>query len=53
MDKEQTKTKPIRGAENGGSFNSKGMLLFADNEVDGKARYEFVTTVAGDGNPVE
>lgn len=31
---------------------SNGMLLFADNEVDGKLRYEVVTTVADDGNPV-
>ena len=41
------KPRKLRGLE------SKGMLLFADNEVDGKTRYEFVTTVAGDGNPVE
>ena len=31
---------------------SNGMLLFADNIVDGKERFEFVTTVADDGNPV-
>lgn len=31
---------------------SNGMLLFADNEVDGKVRYELVTTIAKDGNPV-
>ena len=29
------------------------MILYADNEVDGKTRYEFVTTVAADGNSVE
>ena len=33
-------------------LESKGMILFADNEVDGKVRYEFVTTIAADGNPV-
>ncbi len=31
---------------------SNGMLLFADNVADGKERFEFVTTVADDGNPV-
>ncbi|HPR23766.1 MAG TPA: methionine--tRNA ligase [Bacillota bacterium] len=31
---------------------SNGMLLFADNIADGKERFEFVTTVADDGNPV-
>ncbi|MBQ6400775.1 MAG: methionine--tRNA ligase [Firmicutes bacterium] len=41
------KPRKLRGLE------SKGMLLFADNEVDGKERVEFVTTVAEDGNPVE
>ncbi len=40
------KPRKLRGLE------SKGMLLFADNVVDGKTRYEFVTTVAEDGNPV-
>lgn len=40
------KPRKLRGLE------SKGMLLFADNVVDGKTRYEFVTTVAADGNPV-
>lgn len=41
------KPRKLRGLE------SKGMILFADNEVDGKTRYEFVSTVAADGNPVE
>ncbi len=41
------KPRKLRGLE------SKGMILFADNEVDGKTRYEFVETVAADGNPVE
>jgi methionyl-tRNA synthetase len=36
----------LRGME------SNGMLLFADNMVDGKETFEFVTTVADDGNPV-
>ena len=36
----------LRGME------SNGMLLFADNMVDGKETFEFVTTVAEDGNPV-
>jgi len=40
------KPRKLRGVE------SKGMLLFADNTVDGKERVEFVTTVAEDGNPV-
>ena len=40
------KPRKLRGLE------SKGMILFADNEVDGKVRYEFVTTIAADGNPV-
>lgn len=31
---------------------SEGMLLFADNAVDGKERFEFVFTSADDGNPV-
>ena len=33
-------------------FESKGMLLFADNEIDGKMSFEFVTTEADDGNVV-
>jgi len=41
------KPRNLRGLE------SKGMILYADNEVDGKTRYEFVTTVAEDGNSVE
>ena len=41
------KPRKLRGLE------SKGMILFADNEVDGETRYEFVETVAADGNPVE
>ncbi|MBE6029779.1 MAG: methionine--tRNA ligase subunit beta, partial [Clostridiales bacterium] len=40
------KPRKLRGIE------SKGMLLFSDNIVDGKERVEFVTTVAEDGNPV-
>lgn len=40
------KPRKLRGLE------SKGMILFADNEVDGKQRCEFVTTAADDGNPV-
>lgn len=40
------KPRKLRGLE------SNGMLLFADHEVDGKMRYEFVTTIAADGNPV-
>jgi methionyl-tRNA synthetase len=36
----------LRGME------SNGMLLFADNTVDGKETFEFVTTVAEDGNAV-
>ena len=36
----------LRGME------SNGMLLFADNTVDGKETFEFVTTVADDGNAV-
>ncbi len=40
------KPRKLRGVE------SEGMLLFADNTVDGRARYEFVTTIAEDGNPV-
>ncbi|MCQ4636173.1 methionine--tRNA ligase [Anaerovorax odorimutans] len=40
------KPRKLRGLE------SKGMILFADNEVDGKETFEFVTTAADDGNPV-
>jgi methionyl-tRNA synthetase len=40
------KPRMLRGLE------SNGMLMFADNLVDGKERFEFVTTVAEDGNPV-
>ena len=40
------KPRKLRGLE------SKGMILFADNVVDGKERVEFVTTIADDGNPV-
>ncbi len=40
------KPRKLRGIE------SKGMLLFADNVVDGKERVEFVATAAEDGNPV-
>jgi methionyl-tRNA synthetase len=38
--------RKLRGVE------SKGMILFADNVVNGKPRYEYITTVAEDGNPV-
>ena len=38
--------RKIRGVE------SKGMILFADNEVEGKATLEFVSTAAEDGNAV-
>ncbi|MDY2680034.1 MAG: methionine--tRNA ligase, partial [Lentihominibacter sp.] len=41
------KPRKLRGLE------SKGMIMFADNEVDGKSRLEFMSTVAEDGNPVE
>ena len=41
------KPRKLRGLE------SKGMLLFADNVVDGMERYEFVSTIAEDGNTVE
>lgn len=40
------KPRKLRGLE------SKGMILFADNVIDGKERVEFVTTIADDGNPV-
>ena len=40
------KPRKLKGME------SKGMLLFADNVVDGQLRFEMVTTVAEDGNPV-
>ncbi|MGI6737291.1 MAG: methionine--tRNA ligase [Anaerovoracaceae bacterium] len=39
--------RKLRGLE------SKGMILFARSVVDGSERYEFVTTEAADGNPVE
>ena len=38
--------RKLRGVE------SKGMILFADNVVNGKSRYEYITTVAEDGNSV-
>lgn len=40
------KPRKLRGLE------SKGMLLFADNMVDGKETLEFVTTAAENGNSV-
>lgn len=40
------KPRNLRGLE------SKGMIMFADNLVDGKERFEFVATLAEDGNPV-
>ena len=40
------KPRKLRGLE------SKGMLLFADNEIDGKETLEFITTAAEDGNSV-
>lgn len=40
------KPRMLRGVE------SNGMLMFADNVVDGKERFEYITTVADDGNPV-
>ena len=40
------KPRKLRGLE------SKGMILFADNQKDGKETLEFVTTEAADGNPV-
>ena len=40
------KPRKLRGLE------SKGMIMFADNIVDGKERVEFVSTIADDGNPV-
>ena len=40
------KPRKLRGLE------SRGMILFADNIVDGKERVEFVSTTADDGNPV-
>lgn len=39
--------RKLRGLE------SHGMILFAENEAGGSTRYEFVSTVAADGNPVE
>ena len=41
------KPRKLRGLE------SNGMILFAENVVDGSSRYEFVSTIADDGNPVE
>ncbi len=38
--------RKLRGLE------SKGMILFADDEIDGKETLQFVTTAANDGNPV-
>lgn len=40
------KPRMLRGLE------SKGMLMFADNVLEGKERYEFVSTIAEDGNKV-
>ena len=40
------KPRKLRGLE------SKGMIMFADNIVDGRERIEFVSTTADDGNPV-
>lgn len=40
------KPRKLRGLE------SKGMLLFADNEIDGRETLEFITTAAEDGNTV-
>jgi len=40
------KPRMLRGLE------SRGMLMFADNMVDGRERFEFVTTIADDGNAV-
>ena len=40
------KPRKLRGLE------SKGMILFADDEVNGKESLAFVTTEAKDGNPV-
>lgn len=40
------KPRKLRGLE------SKGMIMFADNMVDGKERVEFVSSIADDGNPV-
>jgi methionyl-tRNA synthetase len=40
------KPRNLRGLE------SRGMIMFADNLLDGKERYEFVSTIAEDGNPV-
>ena len=40
------KPRMLRGVE------SNGMLMFADNVVDGKERFEYITTLADDGNPV-
>ncbi len=40
------KPRKLRGLE------SKGMIIFADDIVDGKEVLQFVTTTANDGNPV-
>ncbi len=33
-------------------LKSNGMILFADNVVEGKERFEFISTIADDGNAV-
>ena len=38
--------RKLRGLE------SKGMILFADDQLNGKDSLAFVTTEADDGNPV-
>ena len=40
------KPRNLRGLE------SRGMIMFADNILDGQERFEFVSTIAEDGNPV-
>lgn len=40
------KPRNLRGLE------SRGMIMFADNLLEGKERFEFVSTIAEDGNPV-
>ena len=40
------KPRKLRGLE------SKGMIMFADNVVDGKESLAFMTTLAEDGNSV-
>ena len=42
----------ISSLESCSGLESKGMIMFADNIVDGKERVEFVSTIADDGNPV-